>query len=100
MTRKKNTNTAGEAFDEETIKVVWKKAKRIPGRNAIRGDICGTKIFRSDYGKTDDFGWEIDHIKPVSKDGTDDFSNLQPLHWKNNRRKGDKYPWSCDDEDE
>ena len=39
---------------------------------------------------------EIDHIKPVSQDGGDELSNLQPLQWENNRHKGDDWPdWSC-----
>jgi len=42
------------------------------------------------------WGWEIDHIKPVAKGGPDDLSNLQPLQWENNRHKSDDYPqWSC-----
>ncbi|MFN7825163.1 MAG: HNH endonuclease signature motif containing protein [Pseudobdellovibrionaceae bacterium] len=51
----------------------------------------------SDYGNTEsDFGWEIDHINPVSNRGGDDISNLQPLQWKNNRQKSDSTSfWTC-----
>ena len=58
-------------------------------------DKCGSLMKREKYGKTENYGWEIDHIKPVSKGGTDDLANLQPLYWENNRKKADIYPWSC-----
>jgi 5-methylcytosine-specific restriction endonuclease McrA len=38
-------------------------------------------------------GWEIDHVKPVSKGGTDDIKNLQALNSWANAKKGDTYPW-------
>jgi 5-methylcytosine-specific restriction endonuclease McrA len=58
--------------------------------------MCGAVMKRSDYGNTSsEHGWEVDHVKPIAKGGTDALSNLQPLQWENNRRKGDAYPWDC-----
>lgn len=43
-----------------------------------------------------DNGWEIDHIVPVAKGGSDNLSNLQALLCTNNRHKADNYPnWVC-----
>ena len=86
-----------EATDD-LKRAVWKKASPIPDYDADvwRRDMCGSAIKYSDHGNTDSvYGWEIDHIKPTARGGTDDLSNLQPLQWENNRRKGDTYPWSC-----
>lgn len=71
---------------------VWEKANPIQGRNpdAWRRDSCGTKIRRGSYGTLGKYGWEIDHKNPKSKGGSDKSSNLQPLHWKTNRKKSNK----------
>ena len=97
MTRQPNTTTSGGSFDEAAIERVWQKGIAEPGHPSFRKDICGATIYRGKYGKTEPLGWEIDHIQPVSKGGTDDISNLQPLQWENNRTKGDNSPndWTC-----
>ncbi|MCG2679424.1 MAG: HNH endonuclease [Kiritimatiellae bacterium] len=96
MARQPNTTTSGRPFDAATIEAVWKKAEELSGHMAFKKDTCSAIIKRDDYGKTGSFGWEIDHIKPVAKEGTDDLSNLLALHWENNRYKGDDYPaWDC-----
>ena len=83
----------------ETDKLaVWKKGEIIKGYDSAvwRKDICGHTMKYSEHGKEGKYGWEIDHILPKSKGGSDSLSNLQPLYWENNRKKGDTYPWACE----
>lgn len=85
-------------IDEAMKRAVWEKGAFIPGYSPEewRFDICGNIMKYSEHGDTNsENGWEIDHIMPTSLGGTSDLINLQPLHWENNRRKGDNYPWQC-----
>ncbi|MBL0210766.1 MAG: HNH endonuclease [Holophagaceae bacterium] len=96
MSRNRNTDIAGKPFGQTTIGVVWAKGRPINGYEPKdwRYDICGKPLKFTDYGNTkSNHGWEVDHIKPVAKDGTDDLDNLQPLQWEINRDKSDTYPW-------
>lgn len=93
------TNRSGFSFDVFTRIAVWRKALVVPGADPslMRKDSCGAWMKWADYGqKTSEFGWEIDHVVPVARGGSDSLENLQPLQWQNNRHKGDSWPqWSC-----
>lgn len=98
MARRTNTTRSGGAFGNDVVLLVWRKGQVVPGYDParFRKDACGMWIVFDQYGQTSEFGWEVDHRKPVAKGGTDDLNNLHPLHWRNNRHKSDDYPnWTC-----
>ena len=67
-----------------------KKRRTISGYNKILKKLLVKYKFKCvDCGATDKL--TIDHIKPVSKGGTDNFSNLQILCKSCNSSKGAKY---------
>lgn len=69
---------------------VWQKAYPIHNINPdlMRRDIYGNPIAFCEYGHSSKYGWEIDHIIPKSIGGNNHIKNLQPLHWRANRMKG------------
>jgi len=90
---------SGHNVSDKLKRDVWEKGQPIDGydRNLWRRDTCGHAMRFSDHGnENSQYGWEIDHIVPVSKGGSDSLPNLQPLYWENNRKKGNKYPWYCE----
>ena len=99
MGRGRNTDSRGANFPESVIAAVWAKGTAVSGQdaNVYRKDKCGAWIRGTEHGNTNsEYGWEVDHIKPVAAGGGDDLANLQPLRWQNNRGKGDSFPnWSC-----
>lgn len=79
-------------FDKETILKFWNKARPYGNLDPAqyRIDECGALMRFDDYGNRDsDYGWEIDHIVPVSRGGTNELSNLRALQWDNNATRGD-----------
>lgn len=86
-------------MDENLIKKVWEKAIRVDGfdSDTIRKDCCGALILKTEYGNHNSkFGWEIDHVYPLSRGGNDDILNLRPMQWENNVAKGNSFPvYNC-----
>jgi 5-methylcytosine-specific restriction endonuclease McrA len=78
-------------YDRATLSNIWNKAQIVTGNdpNVFRKDVYGAWMRWDKYGETSQYGWEVDHIVPVARYGSDALSNLQPLQWENNRRKGD-----------
>lgn len=77
-------------FSDDLVQRVWEKGTASNGKDPRewRKDTCTAWIRRQDYGRTDTaYGWNIDHITPVSRGGSDALENLQPLHWENNASK-------------
>lgn len=89
--RARNKTVDGKPFTGLEKVAVWLCARPVEGRDSRlwRQDACGALMRWKDYGNCKSkWGWEVDHIVPVAMGGGDVLENLQALHWKNNRNKG------------
>jgi hypothetical protein len=81
------------SYTEQQIQQVWTKAQFVDHTNELNGfrkDSYGAWIYRWHYAnRQSEYGWEVDHGVPRSRNGTGDLLNLRPLHWANNAAKGD-----------
>ena len=73
---------------------VWEKARRVKGknRNLYRRDAQGNLIYKPAFNRDSPMGWQVDHIWPRSKGGSDARRNLQALQTAANKRKSNKTP--------
>ncbi len=81
----------GTTTEEQRKLAAWEKAAIVPeyDLNHARKDAFGWWIVWGEYGnRLSPHGWEIDHILPVSRGGTDAHSNLRALHWRVNAGLG------------
>ena len=86
--------TISTSTESEMLKVAaWQKAVPITTHdpNFARKDRFNNWIVWSDYGKTTQFGWEIDHIVPTSWGGLDARPNVAATHWQANRKKSNSF---------
>ena len=76
---------------QDQIDKAWENAKEIGGKDPTkyRKDPYGEVMYHDSYGKHSDMGWQVDHIKPESRGGSDSTRNLQALNTLMNKRKGD-----------
>lgn len=91
--RRAGTRRDGSSFTQEELRIIFNKGQIASGMDPTqwRYDACGALMNFYSYGDTTPkgFGWEVDHIYPVSRGGQTVLANLQPLQWQNNRSKGD-----------
>ncbi len=79
---------------KKIIDDVWAKGSIVSNNdsNIWRKDFAGAWIRKDMFGTKGKYGWEIDHLQPLSKGGSRVPSNMVPIHWENNRSKGNDFP--------
>jgi len=91
----------------ELARKLWKD---VFGSDLWAVDCFGTWIYRDDYGDTQttrirpngngkryNYGWDVDHIFPVARNGKDAMNNYEPMHHVNNKQKSDNLNFKIGD---
>ena len=77
-------------LNRETALRLWNKTF---GKDTKAVDFSNREIAKGAYGdRNSDYGWNVDHILPVSQGGKTNDSNLIITHIKTNDEKADKFP--------
>jgi len=72
------------------VQNTWDNAPKVRGKDPelYRRDAYENVLYRHSHGKDTQMGWNIDHIKPQSKGGSDNPRNLQILQSAKNKSLG------------
>lgn len=77
-------------INRETAMRIWNKAY---GKSSRVKDFAGREMVKAAYDdRSSEFGWNIDHVLPQSKNGKTNDSNLICCHIKTNDEKANKFP--------
>lgn len=77
-------------LNKETAMRLWSKTF---GKETKAIDFAGRKITKGSYGdRNSKFGWNVDHVLPVSQGGKTNDSNLVITHILTNDEKADSFP--------
>jgi hypothetical protein len=90
----KSTMTLPFLTESERRKLAaWNKAHPVVGYEPVkyRKDRFGAWIAYDEHGKVTMYGWEIDHVWPLSQGGLLASQNEVATHWKHNRAKSDNF---------
>ncbi len=87
---KASNSTSSHYGNSRCVKTVWNGAPTVRGKDPelYRRDPYGKVVYWHSHGKSTTMGWQVDHIKPASKGGSDHPRNLQVMQSSKNMSLG------------